>query len=320
MLLAILSISLMIADQRLASIQRIRSELSIAIVPFQYLVSAPVKAFDSLSQSLASREALKSENADLKVQLLLLKGQLQKFVAVEKENRQLRALLQSQPRASVRMHVAQIIAIDGDAFSQEVVLNQGRRNHVYIGQPVLDANGVIGQVIAADPITSHVLLLTDTRSAIPVMDTRSNVRGILRGTGKSETLKLMHISTTTDIRVGDLLETSGLGKRFPAGYPVGIVSNIANDAGEEFVNITVKVSANLNRSSLVLLIWQQEKVAPKAKVLQQPTKKIVKTPVAANTVAQDQKPLTQADAANTVTQDQKTLTHAKTKQTNSHTS
>jgi rod shape-determining protein MreC len=178
------------------------------------------------------------------------------LLALESENQQLRALLQASQRMSTEKHrVAEILAVDTDLYLQELVLDKGSRDGVYVGQTVLDAQGIMGQIIQVNPLVSRMLLITDTRSGVPIQIVRNGVRGIVVGNGRQGDLSLINLPVTTDVQVGDVLVSSNLGQRYPAGYPVGIVSSIVHEPDERFATITVKPSAQVDRSQPVILIW-----------------------------------------------------------------
>ena len=245
----------MITDHRGQYLSKTRYYLSGVVTPIEYIVDSPTRLFDWAYESLTTKKELQVNNTNLRVQLILLQAQLQKLIALEKENTQLRAMLQATPRMNGRVLVAQIISVDSDPFTHEVVINQGIKSGIYVGQPVLDATGVLGQVIAVGPYTSRILLLTDSRSAIPIQDTRNGIRGVVVGTGNQYYLALANIPMTTNILPGDMLVTSGLDGHFPSGYPVGVVREIIHNPGYEFSIIPVAPSAQINRSQLVLLLW-----------------------------------------------------------------
>lgn len=250
-----LSILLLIADHTGSYTSRLRAVLSIVVAPIQYVVDFPMKTVDWVKTSVATHQRLLTENTNLRAQQILLQTRVQKLIALEKENQQLRALLKSSAQVNERVSVAQLLAVSSDPFIQQVVLNQGSGDRVYVGQPVLDVAGVMGQIVDVGPLTSQVLLITDTRSAVPVEIQRTGYRSIAVGTGSIGTLSLRYVPKTIDIKEGDILVTSGLGQRFPSGYPVGVVSSIKYEAGEHFAKIMVRPRANLNRSRLVLLVW-----------------------------------------------------------------
>ena len=250
-----ISLCLMQANSRLPSVKAWRSKASALITPLFYMVDAPTDAIEYAKDSLVSRWELQQENSKLHAQELILRAQLQKFIALQKENEQLRALLASTPPQGGRMMAAQLLAVAHDPYTQTIVLDKGANQKVVVGQPVLDANGIMGQIIEVSPLTSRVLLLTDTQSAIPVQVARSSERGIVVGDGASGYLKLIHIPQTTEILIGDILVTSGLGRRYPAGYPVGTVESVVRKPGEPFSEIRLRPAAQVNRSRLVLLFW-----------------------------------------------------------------
>ena len=255
-LLILLAIVLMIFDHRTVYFVKIRTVLSAVVAPLQYVVDWPIEFVDWVGSSFTAHQKLFAENASLKVQQLLLKARLQKLISLEKENHQLRALLASSLQVSdEKVLVAQVLAVDVDPFMQQIVIDRGSRNHVYVGQPVLDASGVMGQVVQVGYYTSRVMLLSDMRSAIPIEVARNGIRGVVNGSGVYGGLYLAHIPITTDIKEGDKLVSSGLGLHYPIGYPVGIVTKITHNNAEPFMDIEVKPSALLDRSRLVLLVW-----------------------------------------------------------------
>lgn len=249
-----LSISLMFWDHSHQYSSRLRERLSIGVIPFQYLVDFPSSLFRNFVMTISNNGRLQTENTKLQSQVLLLQAQLQKLYAIENENTQLRALLQSMPRASERVLVAQLLSVNYEPYVQQFTLNQGSKAGAFVGQPVVDSKGVLGQIISVTPYTSTLLLITDTRSAVPVLDNHTGIRGILAGTGNSK-LQLINIPTTTNVYPGDVLVTSGLGGQFPEGYPVGVVQRVTHSPGDQFSQISVLPTAQVHSSRLVLLIW-----------------------------------------------------------------
>ena len=147
------------------------------------------------------------------------------------------------------------MAVDLDPFSRRIVINKGTRDGVLVGQSLIDSNGIMGQVMTAGPVSSNALLITDPSHSIPVQVNRNGLRSVAVGTGSLNLLELSHIPNNADVRVGDLLVTSGLGGRFPSGYPVGRVVSVERDSGQPFTRVRVKPSARLERNREVLLVW-----------------------------------------------------------------
>lgn len=255
LMLVILSLLLMFGNYRLHYFKSIRSVLSIVVAPVQYLVNWPIKLIAGVDDYFTGQYKLLADNAALHTQNLLLQAKVQKILALEKENTQLRALLSSSSKIGGKVLVAQVLSINSNPFDPQIVLDKGSSNKVYEGQPVLGANGVMGQIIEVGPITSRVLLITSTRSAVPVQDNRNGMRAIAAGDGSGR-LKLMYVPDTADIKVGDVLVTSGLGLTFPQGYPVGVVHDITHPPEEQFAAISVIPAAKINRSRQVLLVWK----------------------------------------------------------------
>jgi len=250
----VLSIVLMTVDHRYQGLNDVRDVLATAIYPFHYLVRLPADAGNWLSENLASRDALLAENAQLREKQVFLNVQLQKLTVLEAENRRLRSLLESAVNTPERVLIAELLAVDFDPYRHHILLNRGRRHGVYAGQPVLDQHGVIGQIIQADPLTATAILITDPNHALPIQINRTGVRTLAQGTGNFQELELPHIPNNEDVKIGDLLITSGMGGRFPRGYPVGTVTKVEFDPGSPFAHIVAKPVAQLDRIREVMLL------------------------------------------------------------------
>ncbi|MCS6128615.1 rod shape-determining protein MreC [Shewanella baltica] len=248
----ILSVALLVANHRL---DPVRQNLSSVFSPLQYLASVPGAALDWSSESFATRNMLALQNKELLRQQLLMSERLQRFEHLRQENERLRALLGSPAYLDSRKMVAEVLEVASDPFHHYVVLNHGSRSGVFVGQPVVDAQGVVGQVVQVSEMTSRVLLLSDVSHGLPVRITRNDVRLVANGTGELDEIELRHVAKSTDIRVGDLLVTSGLGNRFPEGYPVARVMEVLTEDGQSYARVTAQPLAALDRIRYVLLIW-----------------------------------------------------------------
>lgn len=251
----VLAVTLMIFDQKSVFFQQVRADLSMVVLPVQYLVNGPIKTVHWVATSVTTQQELLADNARLRAHELLLESRLQKLLALERENAQLRELLKSTPQVGGHVMVAQLLAVDLDPNLQQVIVDKGSKHNIYVGQPVLDAFGVIGQVVHADPLTSRVMLISDRKSAVPVQDSRNGIRAIAMGVGSLDKLSLINVPDTSDIQVGDLFVCSGLDRRFPVGYPVGVVKEIRRSPTQRFASITLLPSAHLNQSQQVLMSW-----------------------------------------------------------------
>lgn len=204
---------------------------------------------------LVDESLLRDRNEALRRENLVLNARLQQLLALESENMRLRDLLGSSFRIGERVLIAEILAVDLDPGHQQVVINKGSSSGVFVGQPVLDANAVMGQVVRTNPFSSTVLLITDSDHALPVELNRNGLRTIARGTGVGQDLELLYIPKNADVRIGDLLVTSGMGGRFPRGYPVARVTAVRHDPNDPFTVVTAEPTARLDRSREVLLVW-----------------------------------------------------------------
>ncbi|KOR31224.1 rod shape-determining protein MreC [Achromatium sp. WMS2] len=254
MLIAIgLSITLIVADYRFRHLDQARAVLSILVYPIIYGASAAwvTDVFDfrtNLTELDRINQQLRQEN-------LLLQARLQQLDALEAENMRLRDLLGSSFKVGDRVLIAELISVDLDPYRQQIMINKGTSSGVFVGQPVLDAHAVVGQVIHVTPSTAIVLLITDPVHALPVQINRNGLRTIAEGTSFIEQLNLPYVANNADIKVGDLLVTSGLGGHFPPGYPVAIVSEIRHEPGKPFAKVIATPSAHLQRIREVLLVW-----------------------------------------------------------------
>ena len=261
MLVVIISIVLMTVDHRARHLERLRTVLSTLVYPLQYAVNVPIRIGAWTIENVNSRDVLLTQNQQLRLERLQLHARLEKFVSLEAENRRLRSLLGSSVKTGERVLIAELLSVDMHPYSRRIVLNKGRQDRVYTGQALIDSRGVMGQIVSVGPISSNALLITDPSHAVPVQIHRTGLRTVATGTGAADSLELAHIPNNADIRVGDLLITSGLGERFPQGYPVGRVLSVRRDSGRPFAEVVVEPSARLERNREVLLLWPQSKGA-----------------------------------------------------------
>lgn len=251
----ILMLVMMFTDSHYQYLHQLRYGFSYLVSPLQYLVDYPVRIIGWVESVFTAKSALANENMQLHYRQILLEAELQKLTAIKDENSQLKDLLLTASSAKIKAMAAQILAVDTTSSRQLVVLDKGKHDGVYMGQPVLDARGVVGQIIDIGAITSTVMLISDSKSAVPVRNNRTGERAILVGENRLSQLSLINLPDTSETRRHDLLVTSGLGRLYPEGYPVGRVEEVTTLAGEAFMKIEVKPIAMLNKTRLVLLIW-----------------------------------------------------------------
>lgn len=280
LVLAILAIALMMLDKRVAGTAQLRAALSMPLAPIQYIVSYPVELIDKLSNIASTRDALVKENLDLKAEHLLMKAQVQRLLSLESENNQLKALMSTSATVQGKVLIAQIMAIDTDPFINQVTVDKGSHDGLYVGQPVIDANGVMGQLVQVGPLSSKALLVNDAHSGVPVQNARNGIRAIAVGDNYSGNLRLVNVPQTADIKVGDKLVTSGLGDHYPEGYPVGTVLSVTKDPGLQFSTIFVGPSAHLDRSRQVLIVWPSKQAFSRAAIPMIFVRKDIPTPIA----------------------------------------
>ena len=263
LLFSVVSLALMVLDHRDDHLSRLRQAFSVLVYPIQMSVNLPFKTWQWASISLADRAALLSENAELKAEQLSYNVRLQRMAALEAENTRLRAILDSSARVGDRVLVAQILAVDLDPYRQRFWINRGLGDGVFVGQALLDANGVAGQIVRVEPFTSEAVLISDADHAVPVSVNRNGLRTIVVGTGDSGRLSLPYLTNSADIMPGDLLVSSGLGGVFPSGYPVGWVLDVHRRPGQSFAEVIAEPAAELDRDREVLLVWTPEDIEQK---------------------------------------------------------
>ncbi len=255
MVCVLLSIAFMMADHRMSLLKDVRSVLSVVIYPVLYAVNFPVTAGAWMDESFSTRETLQKELISIKIQQQLYDARLQKLSALETENQRLRQLFDATIKVGERVLIAELLAVDLEPFTNQVVINKGSNQGVFEGQPVLDARGIMGQVTHIGPITSTAMLITDPNHAIPVAVNRNGLRAIAIGNGSPDELVIPHFPNDADIAVGDLLITTGLGGRFPEGYPVATITKIEQKPGQPFAWVIATPAAKLQQSREVLLVW-----------------------------------------------------------------
>lgn len=256
------SVLLINVDSQTRTLEPVRAILGVAVVPLQELVLLPRRASEWVSQRAMSEPELLSRLDGLVDEKLRLSAQLQQVESLEAENRRLRELLSASRRGLDRVMLAEIEDISFEPFTQSVLINKGIAHHVYEGQPVLDAHGVMGQVVRTSYLKSAVSLVTDPGQTVPVMVERNGLRALTTGSGSQDLLEVPYLDRNTDIRRDDLLVTSGMGGRFPYGYPVARVLEVTVDVNEPFLNITAEPVARLGYSREVLLVWPGDAPRP----------------------------------------------------------
>ena len=259
----LLSIVLIAGDKFTQGGTVVRTSLNTLVSPLIYVANLPYEIFSLGAKSLHTRDQLLSENEALKKKQMLQSEQLQQYQFLASENQKLRALLGSSAKQSNRKKIAQVLSVHSNPYSHQVVINRGTTDGLSEGQAVIDEMGVVGQLTKVGSTTSRVLLMTDTTHATPVRILRNDVRTVVEGIGKINVVKLSHVPHSLDVRIGDVLVTSGLGGTFPEGYPVAVVTEINRDEGRPFAQVFAEPIAQLDRIRLLVILWrnQQEQIS-----------------------------------------------------------
>jgi rod shape-determining protein MreC len=262
-LLAIVCIVLMFVDQRFNHLEVVRSNISLGLSPLRYLVSLPSQTGHWVGEWFSSYHDILKENQELKFDSKILNARLQKMQVLQAENTRLRNLLGSSARLADDVIVAELLSVDQNPYRQIIEINKGTNDGVEIGHAVIDAYGVMGQVVHVSLNTATTILISDPEHAIPVQFIRNGTRSVAFGNGSSGQLELRYLPSTADIMIDDELVTSGLGGRFPANYPVATVVAITEDLVNGFISVLVKPQARLDSSREVLVITPRHSFPPR---------------------------------------------------------
>lgn len=268
LILGTLGLVLIFADFHYQALATIRSSLTVAATPFYWLASVPERITHWGEENLGSQESLLEENDRLEQETFILRGRMLKMSALVADNGRLRELLNSTALLkSDDVLISETIGVSPRPDQHIILIDKGSDHNVTQGQPVIDAEGLMGQVIEVNPLSSRILLIADASHAVPVQINRNGVRSVAEGIGRLDMLELRHVAATTDIKEGDLLVSSGLGGRFPVGYPVATVSSVIHDPGQPFLTVKAEPTAQLSQSRHVLIVfsskqWAQGNTAP----------------------------------------------------------
>lgn len=251
------SASLIFFDYKLNSFESVRGYLQSMVSPLQYLATTPKQFMNWAAENIVTRRQLIADNEQYKINELVFNEQALQLNIIKQENARLRALLSSPVRSDAKKMVAEILAVDSDPYTHQVVINRGADDGVYEGQAVIDDEGVVGQIRHVGKTSSRVLLITDVTHAVPVRNNRNGVRLIASGVGVIDRLTHNHVPHSSDIKSGDILVTSGLGGKFPEGYPVATVGSVVQDESRPFMRVQSQPVAKIDRLRYVLLLWPE---------------------------------------------------------------
>lgn len=259
--LIFLGIILMVLDHRENHLNTVRKTIGTVVYPLRAIVDAPFRFWEWAGETTAARDTLRLENDRLKTELLLTSVRLQRMAALEAENARLRDIFEARSHVRDEVRVVEIMAVDANPYRHNIVIGIGELDGVYDGQAIVDASGVVGQIIRTDRHTAQAVLISDPDHALPVEVNRNGLRTIAVGTGEFDNLDLPFLPNNADVRQGDLLVTSGLGGAFPSGYPVAVVASINRIPQEPFAQVTATPSAALDQVREVMLIFSARTAA-----------------------------------------------------------
>ena len=254
----ILSCVLMYQDYQGTYTVKLRSYLSASLYPIQYLINLPNNLRENFYENFLIREQIISQNQKLKEENLNLKSQMQQIYRLESENKRLYELIDSKPKTENTYLFADIISTSKTLYKHQILINRGSRDGIELGSSIVNADGIVGHVIRDQIFASEVLLISDLEHAIPVEIVRTGLRTIAVGTGEFNSLRINTLPTNSDLKKEDIIITSGLGGRYPEGFPVGTVKEITADAGNPFLEVEILPFANLKTINEVWVIQTNE--------------------------------------------------------------
>lgn len=250
----IAAVALMITDHHGRYLDQVRAALSTLVVPLYRIAQAPVEGAKWLHAAGGERVALKRENDTLRAELLLAQARLNAARIEIEQSLRLQDLVETAQRHRLAGRMISVFDIDIDPYRQRLLLDGGSVNGVRVGQPVIDAWGLVGQVVVVSPTSSTVLLLTDSEHAVPVRNLRTGQRAVAYGQGRDDRILVPNLPMNSDLEIDDVLVTSGLGGRFPSGFPVAVIRELGPDANGNFAQAWAQPFADLRRSSELLLL------------------------------------------------------------------
>jgi rod shape-determining protein MreC len=253
------SVLLLAMDHKSSQLEGVRALLSVVVHPIQSLVSLPLTVTDQTFQFFTSYNELKGENKKLKKEAFRNKTGLLKLNNLEKENIRLRAIMNKSFTLGESVLTAELIQATHYPYEHLILVDKGSPVGVKKQQPVLDVQGIIGQIIRVHPLSAEIMLITDPSHAVAVEISRNGLRTIAFGNGQYNQLKLPYLPKDADIKEGDLLISSGLGGIFPRGYPVAKISKIERDRGKSILSVLAKPVAELDKIRDVLIILNKAK-------------------------------------------------------------
>ncbi|HEY7866821.1 MAG TPA: rod shape-determining protein MreC [Psychromonas sp.] len=256
-IVVVFSVFLFVADSKFNLFASSRIYLNSLVSPVQYVADLPEKLFSGISASVMTRHELKVRNQQLQKDNLYLKADRLLLSQLENENKQLRELLSSNRTFTNKRMITEVMSLRSDPFSHQLLIDKGAVNGVYVGQPVINEDGVVGQVSQVGSTTSRVILIVDVSHGIPVRVQRNDLIAVLHGSGDWNKLNVPFVQSNADLQEGDLLVTSGLGGRFPAGYPVAKISHFDYQEGAAYADVSATPVAPLHRSRYLLLLWNE---------------------------------------------------------------
>lgn len=257
LIVVVLSLTLLVSDGLYGLFTPVRSILTTLVSPIQYIASLPASLLNASTNRIIYQEELITENELLIQQMMALQADNQRYQSLLAENEQLRKLLDAPVQTALPKTVAELMAVDNNPYSLQVLINKGSLSGVYNSQPVIDDQGIVGQIVDVAQTTSRVLLVSDLSHAIPVRILRNNLRLIANGSGELNALNLRHVAHSADIAEGDILVTSGLGNIFPEGYPVAVIASVVRDESQPFATVKATPLARLDRLRYLLLLGRE---------------------------------------------------------------
>ena len=251
----------MVIDYRGVSLVPLRTVLKMLLFPVQYTVDLPYRAANFTQEFFSEHDKISTQNRELRTLINVYAARDQKYHSIAEENQRLRSQLDAVPAVRERFTLAEILAVSADPFRQNVVINKGANQGLFVGQVALAGKNIYGQVDSVTPISAVITRLTDVKHAIPVRNSRTGEGALATGTGKINLLELKHIEENMDVQVGDVYVSSGLGQLFPADFPVAVVRTVAYNPGDSLMKVKAQSLTDFTKTREILMIWRSDYAA-----------------------------------------------------------
>lgn len=248
------AIGLMIADYRFQALEQVRLSLTVLTHPLQQLAAFPAEALGRTADYFTNQHRLLEENQALRRKVLEQSAAAQEAKLLKAEQEHLLGMAPGRSRYVEGGTIAEVLYSARNPFTRKVVIDRGMVQGIRAGMPVIDGEGVVGQVTHVGTLTSEVTLVTEKDQSVPVMLVRNGLRAIAVGSGKAGVIDIPFLPNSADVQGGDLFVTSGIDGTYPPGLLVAQVVSVEKNAAQAFAKVIAKPAAGVENHRYVLVL------------------------------------------------------------------